>query len=292
MDTPDPEDSDLESPPSSSGGFAFAPQETILGLLGEYLEPGGVVWAGGFVRLFDDLGYTDGSARVSMNRVVARGLLERTRRGRLIFYSATPRLERLLEDGRRQTYYFQQPAESSDAWTLVWYVIPHEFRAPRRRLARRLSFLGFGLADDGLWVLPRDRTAEVQRAIRDLDVAEWVDVYLLDAKHGPQRRGPLIRTWDLDHINGMYEEFLHRFSQYASPQDAPSLDDRESFVARTALIESFRQLASLDPRLPASVIDRPWHRDQSVRVFAEANELLSVPARRHFLARTNPGAAS
>lgn len=242
--------------------------------------------------LFDDLGHTDGSARISMNRVVARGLLERNRRGRLIFYSATPRLNRLLRDGRRQTYYFRQPAESSDEWTLVWYAVPHEFRAPRRRLARRLSFLGFGLADDGLWVLPRDRSAEVLRAIQDLDISEYVDVYLLNPKHGPQPRGPIFRAWNLEKINAMYEEFLAKFADYISPETVARMTDRESFVVRTRLIESFRQLASLDPRLPASMVDPAWHRDEAIDVFTSANSLLAIPARRHFLERTTPASAN
>jgi phenylacetic acid degradation operon negative regulatory protein len=171
-------------------------------------------------------------------------------------------------------------------------VIPHEFRAPRRRLARRLSFLGFGLADDGLWVLPRDRTAEVERAIEDLDMSEYVDVYLLDAKHGPQTKGPLMRAWDFDHIDALYVEFLSRSAPYASRSEVKSLSDRDAFIARTHLIDAFRQLSSIDPRIPEDSIDRPWRRDEAIAVFRTASENLAEPARRHFLVQTAPGDAS
>jgi phenylacetic acid degradation operon negative regulatory protein len=266
--------------------FAPAPQETILSLLGEYLEVGAVVWAGGFVRILEDLGYTDGSARIALNRVVARGLLERTRRGRLIFYGATPRLLRIIEDGRRQTYYFQQKPENSEMWTLVWYAIPHELRAPRRRLARRLSFLGFGLAEDGLWILPRDRSGEVEIAVRELGMTEYVDIYLIAAERGPQANGPLMRTWDLERIGSMYEEFISTFSSFARVSKVSKLNDRDAFVARTNVVEAFRQLASIDPRLPDATIGRKWHREEAIELFSTSTSLLAESARRHFLNQT------
>jgi phenylacetic acid degradation operon negative regulatory protein len=267
---------------------SLAPQATILALLGEYLESGETAWAGGIVRMFGDLGLSESSARISMNRIVARGLLSRIREGRRIYYSPTPRMRELMREGRRQTYYFQQPAGENEAWTLVWYAVPQEMRAPRRRLARRLSFLGFGLARDNLWVIPRDRGEEAQRIVDDLDIGEFVDVYLFDPGRGPRPAGPLMATWDLDHIDELYRVFLGDFAPLAKRRVVGKLSERQAFVARTHLIDAFHELASLDPRLPGHVIDRPWLRDDAIALFTAANAILEPRARQHFAKANNP----
>jgi phenylacetic acid degradation operon negative regulatory protein len=101
------------------GSFPLAPQRSTLGLLGEYTKPGDAVWARGLVSLLHDLGFSRGSARIALNRIVARELLDRSPDGRLAFYTATPRLLERLDEGGQQTYYFRRQPQNADLWTLV-----------------------------------------------------------------------------------------------------------------------------------------------------------------------------
>ncbi|MGH7918706.1 MAG: PaaX family transcriptional regulator C-terminal domain-containing protein, partial [Candidatus Dormibacteraceae bacterium] len=53
------------------------PQRLTLDVLGMYVrERGAQLWAGGLVQLLGDLGFSVGAARVAVQRLCARGLLE------------------------------------------------------------------------------------------------------------------------------------------------------------------------------------------------------------------------
>src|SRR5436305_14719654 len=86
-------------------GFAPAPQDLVISLLGAHVNPRRrAVWSGGLVRLLDEFGFSNGAARVALNRLVARDLLARNKNGRLVHYTLTPRTVQVLAEGDRRTF--------------------------------------------------------------------------------------------------------------------------------------------------------------------------------------------
>ena len=74
-------------------------------MLGTYLQPRSrMAWSGGLVKLLGEFDFSSGAARIALNRLINRGLLERTRMGRLAFYSLTSRSRRLLKDGDERIF--------------------------------------------------------------------------------------------------------------------------------------------------------------------------------------------
>src|ERR1041384_8002853 len=135
-------------------------------LLGAYVpdREQALVWAGGLVALLTEFGSTQNAARVALSRMVQRDLLEREREGRLVRYRLTRRTRDALAEGDRRIFRRGERTDATEppvCWTVLWHAIPDERRDARRRLAARLRFLGFGPVQDGLWVAPRDREAEV-----------------------------------------------------------------------------------------------------------------------------------
>ena len=77
---------------------ALQPQDLVVTMLGAHLRwPGQTVWSGGMVEILESFGFSTGSARAALARLVNRNLLARTRDGRRAFYSLTQRAEALLE---------------------------------------------------------------------------------------------------------------------------------------------------------------------------------------------------
>lgn len=262
--------------------FVLPPQEVILGLFGEYVKPGQLVWSGGLVKLLTDLRFSTTAARVSLNRVVARGLLQRQRQGRLTFYCMTPRLEALVEDGRRQTYFFQREEAWDGTWTFVWYSIPDTLRVPRRRLARRLSFLGFGAVQDGVWLMPRNREAEVTSLIRDLQLHPYVGLMVGRLAIGLAPEGPIEQIWDLAALAEYYKRFVEKFSVYDTDPQLGQISPQQSFLVRTRAIDAFRQLASMDPKLPDTISGYSSKRAEAIRLFQDLTDQLQPGAKTYF----------
>jgi phenylacetic acid degradation operon negative regulatory protein len=270
---------------SLDAAFGLRAQEIVLGLVGEYVKVGDQIWSGGLVSLLEDLGFTQGTSRTALSRVVARGLLERIRQGRRIFYSISPRLEQVLADGRRQTYFFQDEHTWNGDWTFVWYSIPDSHLVERRRLSRRLSFLGFGAVQDGTWAIPRDYSVEVARLIEQLSLNRYVAVVvgrIVDRDVGIAAHVATI--WNIDELNENYRLFTAAFSAFRSTQAVAGLSETDSFVFRTRAIDAFRQLAAKDPKLPATVMPANWIQPAAVELFTQVTHRLYPKASKHFQA--------
>lgn len=277
----------------------LAPQDLAITLLGTYVRPSGQpVWSGGMVTLLGEFGFSEGAARVALTRLVRRGLIEREREGRLVHYCVTPRAEALLAEGDGRIFTLGHPRASGDGWTLVWHQLPESRRLEHSRLARRLRFLGFGSAQDSVWVSPHDHVAEVQRLLSELGVAEHATVFV--AAPGAGVEVLVRRAWDLSGLAERYKAFCGSFARYVGREakfaryagrDA-QFSDFDAFMVRTRAVHRFRGFAPLDPELPEELAPLGAARGRAVEIFTALFEGLREPAQRHFDAVTSTSASS
>jgi len=274
---------------AANGFDALQPQDITLGLMGEYVEPRkDEVWSGGLVQLLEDLGFSTAASRIALGRLVRRELLQRTKKGRLVYYTISPRLDALLEEGHRRIYSFQSEEEWDGIWTLVWYSIPDERRLERRRLSRRLRFLGFGAIQDGTWIAPRNREQEITPILKDLRLDGHTVMFVGHPAQSLDDRALVERAWDLADLGDRYASFAAEFGRYRKPAVLGRLSDGEAFVLRTHALDAFRRFASLDPKLPDHLLGRRWRRREAVEIFRDVEEALREPATRHFDAVATP----
>jgi phenylacetic acid degradation operon negative regulatory protein len=285
------------------------PQDLVITLLGTYVRPhGDTVWSGGLVTLLEELGFSHGAARAALTRLVRRGLLARSRSGRLVFYVLTPRCERLLTEGDGRIFALGRAVGEDNDWTLLWHQIPEDRRLERSRLARRLRFLGFGSVQDSVWISPHDHCAEVERLLDELEVAPYATLLKSTVQRGIH---PLVsRAWDLEGLADRYEAFCSEFGPYANHTAAtgtvlsgatgatgtvvspeltgtgtgapPEPTDADAFAVRTRLIHTFRGFAVLDPELPDDLAPLAAAREHAVSTFRQLFDELEPASQRHF----------
>ncbi len=274
-------------------GEPLQPQDLLITLLGTYVRPfGSTVWSGGLVVLLGEFGFSHGAARVALTRLVRRGLVERVRSGRLVHYRITPRCDRLLLEGDGRIFSLGDPHDDGTNWTLVWHQIPEDRRLERGRLARRLRFLGFGSAQDSLWVSPHDHVQEVSELLGELEVSEFATLFRAPVADGSGLPTLVSRAWNLSGLVERYQEFAEEFGAYLEEEGVRRLPDADAFAIRTRCVHLFREFPVLDPELPTALappVARP--RMRAVQVFHALYEGLAEPAQRHFEAVTSaPGA--
>jgi phenylacetic acid degradation operon negative regulatory protein len=269
------------------------PQELVLDILGAHLRPRDrEVWSGGLVALLESFGFSTGSARIALARMARRGLLDRSRRGRLISYTPTARLIALLDEGDRRIFGFGTERPWDGAWTLLWYAIPEGLRVARRRLSRRLRFLGFGSLQDGAWVAPRDREDEVLALVGDLELDEHVTVFVGRPARSVDIRALVERAWNLDEVAARYDAFIADFGPFRDAAARDALSDDAAFAVRIRAVDAYRRFAALDPELPDAVDGRVARRAEAIEVFHAVYEDLAPAAQRHFDATCEvPGGA-
>jgi phenylacetic acid degradation operon negative regulatory protein len=266
-----------------AAGEPFQPQDLVVTLLGTYVRPfGNVVWSGGLVVLLAEFGFSHGAARVALTRLVRRGLITRVRSGRLVHYRITPRCERLLLEGDGRIFSLGDPRDGGGTWTLLWHQIPEDRRLERSRLARRLRFLGFGSAQDSVWVSPHDHFAEVVELLEELDVEEFATLFRAPVEAAAGLGSFASRAWDLSGLADRYDAFCEEFGPYVRGGRARRFADADAFRVRTRLAHIFREFPVLDPELPEELAALGYARRRAVEIFHTLYEGLAEPSQRHF----------
>jgi phenylacetic acid degradation operon negative regulatory protein len=263
------------------------PQDLVISMLGTYVRPfGDTVWSGGLVTLLGEFGFSDGAARVALNRLVRRELLDRIREGRRIHYQLTYRCDRLLAEGDGRIFSLGNPRDDGRTWTVLMHQIPENHRLERGRLARRLRFLGFGSVQDTVWVSPHDHSREVAQLLEELGVPDFATMFRAPVRRATGLAALAARAWDLSGVGERYVAFQREFAPHMPLRARASLRDREAFLVRTRLIHLFRAFPQLDPELPDELAPLRGPRARAVATFHALYEGLAQPSQRHFDAVT------
>jgi phenylacetic acid degradation operon negative regulatory protein len=258
------------------------PQHLIVTLLGDY-------WWGrrehlpsaGLVALANEFAITSTSARAALSRLARRGLLDSSRSGRRTFYGLTPRAERVLDEGLGRIMSFgleDRPWDGS--WVVVIFSVPEDQRDLRHVLRTRLRWLGFGPLYDGVWVSPRADSDETAGLLVDLGVSNATVLVsrVVQAWEG----GDPLRAWDLDALRGTYDDFVGEFRPLLDRVRRGEVGGAEALVARTRVMDVWRQFPNLDPELPEDALPGGWPRRKAQRIFASVYDALGPIAEVRF----------
>ncbi|HET6953813.1 MAG TPA: PaaX family transcriptional regulator C-terminal domain-containing protein [Acidimicrobiales bacterium] len=258
------------------------PQHLIVTLFGDY-------WFGrrdhlpssALVALAGEFGITVTSARAALSRLARRGLLDSSRVGRRTYYGLTPRAADVLGDGLHRVMTFgldHRPWDGS--WVVVIFSVPEDQRDVRHVLRTRLRWLGFAPLYDGVWVSPRAHEGEAAALLTDLGVGTST-VFASRAVHG-QGGGDPLNAWDLDDLRAGYDDFVARFGPLLDRVRSGNVGAAEALVARTQVMDEWRQFPGLDPELPEDALPRGWPRRRAQAIFARVYDALGPLAEVRF----------
>jgi phenylacetic acid degradation operon negative regulatory protein len=269
------------------------PQHLLTTLLGDY-------WLGheehlpsaALVRLVGEFGVTPVGARAALSRLTRRGLLTSSKSGRRTYYGLTGRAAKLLEEGRERIMAFGTSREPwNGRWTVAAFSVPEDQRDLRHALRTRLRWLGFAPLYDGMWVSPRDAVEPALEALAEVEVERATVLTATVAPDGPLKGEP-IAAWDLDYLRRLYQEFIAAYEPMLDRVRHGSVGASEALIARTAVMDTWRNFPNLDPELPDQLLPDGWPRQRARAIFAEVYNGLGPLAEvrvRQVLAEFAPG---
>jgi phenylacetic acid degradation operon negative regulatory protein len=237
-------------------------QSLMLSFLGIYvLGRNAAVYSGSVIDVFARAGVSQDAVRSTLTRMAGRGLLERHRRGRKVYFGLSNRATEVLADGARRVW--QTGAVNRDwdgTWTLVAFSLPDSRRDERHDLRSQLIWNGFGLLQNGLWIAPGPKDAAA--IAEGLGLVDNVTVFT--ARHAkPTESADLVRrAFDVAAIADRYREFLARWDVPAPVSDLPD-DLARQLVLHTDWLRLVRQ----DPHLPAEHLAVDWPAIRAETVF-------------------------
>ena len=259
----------------SRPGGSMSLLRTIVGSILRQL--GGWMPTAGAVTMLDALDVPASTARSTLTRLAARGVLAREPRDGIAGYALRAEAVPMLERGDERIF---QPTASADAgWCLVSFSIPERHRDRRHQLRRRLDWVGCGTVGDALWIGPERVADDVIDILADLELTDEVTVF---TGARPLAERPLAelagRWWDLERVRMLHQGFLDRYaSAGAADADAyaagaSDAGDRDAFATWVGALDEWRVIPYLDPGLPQTALPAGWPGPASRELFAVIGE--------------------
>ena len=244
------------------------PEQLLLAFLGEFVLDADVehVPSAVLIGLLAELGVGDAATRATLARMSRRGLLEKVRSGREVAYGLAPAGESVLREARGRVLADEPFAPVGTGWTLVTFSVPESQRDARHRVRAALTWAGFGLLRDGLWIAPGE--VDVASALRPLD-GDLADVELSAFRAyeiaGFSATRAVGSAWRLDEIRAHHLQFLGTRGPTSTASSHPLRD-------MTALGADWLALLRADPRLPAEHLSADWPAGRSAATFRRLRE--------------------
>jgi phenylacetic acid degradation operon negative regulatory protein len=239
-------------------------RSTLLTILGEFVHPSGQpVWTATLLEAMAAMGIEEKSARQSLTRTAAEGVLVPSRHGRRVLWELTDDGRTLLTEGTQRIYGFMRSRRPWDGrWLVLSVPIPETQRALRHRLRTRLTWLGLGSPTPGLWVTPDTSHGNALHAvIRELGLEDLAFAWTGAASGIGSENRLLAEAWDLEKVEDRYLAFLEAFEGRESDGDVAS------FVAQVAMVQEWRRFPFLDPDLPGELLDHDWPGQRAANAF-------------------------
>jgi phenylacetic acid degradation operon negative regulatory protein len=182
-------------------------------------------------------------------KIVAR------RRGRVKLYRLTPLARTEMEIGTDKIF---RPLQTGwdHRWTLVVTTFDGDERFESERLRDVLAAEGFATLAPGISIHPRDRGPRIRAAAEEQGIGERVRVFRADRLHKGSEREFVDALWDLPAVGRRYRAFRRDFEPLL--RRAKSLDPRDAFAARFAVVLRYLRAAWSDPELPRPLLPRGW----------------------------------
>lgn len=254
-------------------------QDMIFTLYGDYIRHrGGEAWTGSLIELLGLFSLSGQAVRSTLSRMFQKGWLKSRKVGRHSFYSQTPKFLRLLEEGAQRI--FQPRCDPWDGrWHLLTYSIPESKRHLRRRLRKRLLWLGFGSLNYATWISPRDLRAEVEQVVNDLGVRPYVEFFTAEHRGFTSDEEIVASCWNLKRLNDYYAALIARYGPPFEEHQArlvagDGLEPQECFVQRFMLVHEYRSSPYVDPNLPLELLPGDWLGERATQLFQQYHDLL------------------
>jgi len=261
----------------------------VITLYGDYIRhTGGSIQIGALVQLLSHFGVSQQAIRSTISRMKRNSLLRVERKGSRSLYSMTTSGAKMIEAGATRIFQFPSYQDAWDGqWQLITYSIPESEREARDRLRQELSWMGFGMLTNALWIAPHNHRPEIQTLADDLGIRSNIEIFTARHDGFSTPQSIVEHCWNLKSINARYAAFVKKYEPMYNEHcrllaQGKDIEPSEYFVRRFTLIHEFRRFPYLDPELPTELLPSDWQGAQAANLFRQYHDLLADKANQFF----------
>lgn len=232
-----------------------------------------------FVKLLEVFGIDAASARVALDRVCKKGLLDKLpSEGRLTQYRlSASAAQRRIESVTRLLRFGGEPLEWDGTWTLLITSVPESRKLTRARLRAQLIAEGFARQYDAVWVKPNRSAVDAAKAVlADLEI-EQGSIYNSEYASSSNEVGDPRNAFELDEVHNAYLRFIREFEKVAQARMVRRTA-ADCLTQRIRLMDAWRSVIKQDPSLPDALLPKSFARGRAREVFLTTYDALGPGA--------------
>lgn len=229
-------------------------RSALFDLYGDHLRPrGGRAPVAALVKLLAPLGIAPPAVRTAVSRMVRQGWLHPLRLSAGPGYLLTPKAGRRLDEAAARIY-----RTTKIGWDGRFDLIALDAplaRRDRQRLAANLTYLGYGMLNEGTWVATRPGE-DIDALLTEAGIRfeRFTSTHIAGT---PGAMAVVRQAWDLAEIGEAYEQFVAEQRPMVGAITVRS-DDEEAYAARFRLVHAWRTFLFRDPQLPPALLPERW----------------------------------
>lgn len=223
------------------------------------------------VETASGFGYTEGSVRVCLSRLVASGTLEVIEQERVSRYGFTRGADRFNRRIREQVYFNPRQEPWSGHWRVVAFSCAADRRDVRQRFLYVLERLHFRSLHRGIWIRPDNVELDLEEGLAEFRKIGTADLFSGPPDPASDLEARALELWGIAALAGEMRRFLGELDE--SRERVRGLGRSEALVEtlRTAA-RSFRLLAR-DPLLPLEVLPADWPGERLRQMLVDYTDL-------------------
>ena len=145
-------------------------------------------------------------------------------------------------------------------WTLVSYDFPEKLKVSRGFIRRKLTHLGFGCAQESLYVCPLPLAEPLEELMESETVKDYVWVLTAQRILGTDNREVAAKAWSLASLSRLYENLIEVLPKIKQERDQVLLHEWEKL---------FLSLDASDPYLPLELLPKAWPGEKCKQEFTQ-----------------------
>ncbi len=252
----------------------------LLTVLGELVLPRGrPAWTSALLHALTGVGIAEKAVRQALMRATASGWIEPHPVGRQTCWTLTALGRQVIEEGADRVRSMSQRSLPWDGrWLILLLGDYAEDRTTKKKLARALSWVGFGNPTGDLWVSPHStREQELRRLLEGLGMAHSAYAFIGPASQaGLTDRQIVEKSWNLDVVADHYDRLIKRFARMR-----PSSGDGMLF-SFIQLVNEWQRVPFIDPGLPSVLLPPDWSGREVVARLESMREIWSAQAHKRW----------
>ncbi|WP_017753415.1 PaaX family transcriptional regulator [Calidifontibacillus oryziterrae] len=262
------------------------PRSLITTLFGDYIQfYGWEIWVGSLIEMLGKFGISESSVRGAILRMNKQDLLTVRKVGNKSYYTVSPKGKLRIEDGVKRVYSIGNNKWDGN-WRIVSYSMPEEMRDLRNQVRKELTWIGFGMLSNSVWISPNYIEKQVMDMISHYKLEDYTVLFSSSTIISHKNEEIIYKAWDLNTLSKEYESFIHEFQgkydYFKEKAWEGRLSDEECFIERTRLVHEYRKFLFKDPGFPYDLLPADWIGIRAKELFFNIHQLISIGAVRYF----------